>query len=166
MLKLKIFQQAQYKALLSVTDSVSNTTNISCDISSSDYSIALGLEIWLNDQLLLNTDHVQQAREFIHEISDADQDYELKFVLKNKLPIHTKIDSDNNIVQDVCLNITNLQFDGIPLGQVFFDLAVYEHNRNNTGPATQDRFYGQMGCNGALKLKFSTPIYVWMLENM
>jgi hypothetical protein len=143
-----------------------NTTCISCDIASTDYSCELGLEIWLNDQQLLNMDHVQESYEFRHEISDDTQDHELKFLLKNKLPIHTKVDKDNCILQDACVCITNLQFDGIPMGQIFFDLALYEHNHNGTGPAIQDRFYGQMGCNGAVTFKFSTPIYMWLLENM
>lgn len=145
---------------------MSATTCISCDIASTDYFCELGLEIWLNDQQLLNTDHVEKSYEFRHEISDDTQDYELKFILKNKLPGHTQIDEQNNITQDARLIITNLQFDGIPLGQVFFDLATYDHNFNGTGDPVQDKFYGQMGCNGTVIFKFSTPIYMWLLENM
>lgn len=143
-----------------------NTATISCDIDTTDATAGLGMQVWLNDQLLLNIDHVKEPVKFCHEISDADSDYRLKFTLKNKLPSHTKLDDKNQIVQDACVTVNNMQFDGIPLGQVFFDLTVYEHDFNGTGTLTQDKFYGAMGCNGTVSLKFSTPIYMWLLEHM
>lgn len=145
---------------------MSNTASISCDIGTTDSTADLGIEVWLNDLKLIDLNHVPETLHFRHEISDADQDYVLKFQLKNKTAAHTKIDSENRIVKDACVTVTNLQFAGIPLGQVFFDLAVYEHDYNGTGTPTQERFYGQMGCNGTVSLAFSTPIYMWLLEHM
>jgi hypothetical protein len=145
---------------------MSNTTTISCNIGTTDSTAKLGIEIWLNDQKLLDLDHVQETLNFCHEISDEDQDYVLKFQLKNKTSAHTEIDSENRIVKDACVTVTNLQFDDIPMGQVFFELAVYEHDYNGTGTLTQEKFYGQMGCNGTASLAFNTPIYMWLLEHM
>ena len=145
---------------------MSNTALISCDIGTTDSTADLGIEVWLNDQKLLDLNHVPETLLFRHEISDADQDHVLKFQLKNKTAAHTEIDSENRIVKDACVTVTNLQFDGIPMGQVFFDLAVYEHDYNGTGTLTQEKFYGQMGCNGTVSLAFSTPIYMWLLEHM
>jgi hypothetical protein len=145
---------------------MSNTASISCDIGSTDSTADLGIEVWLNDLKLLDLNHVPETLNFCHEISDADQDYVLKFQLKNKTAAHTEIDSENRIVKDACVTVTNLQFAGIPMGQVFFDLAVYEHDYNGTGTPTQEKFYGQMGCNGTVSLAFSTPIYMWLLEHM
>ena len=145
---------------------MSNTASISCDIGSTDSTADLGIEVWLNDLKLLDLNHVPETLNFCHEISDADQDYVLKFQLKNKTAAHTEIDSENRIVKDACVTVTNLQFAGIPMGQVFFDMAVYEHDYNGTGTPTQEKFYGQMGCNGTVSLAFSTPIYMWLLEHM
>jgi hypothetical protein len=145
---------------------MSNTASISCDIGTTDSTADLGIEVWLNDQKLLDLNHVQETLLFRHEIRDEDHDYVLKFQLKNKTAAHTKIDSENRIVKDACVTVTNLQFDGIPLGQVFFNLAVYEHDYNGTGTLIQEKFYGQMGCNGTASLAFSTPIYMWLLEHM
>jgi hypothetical protein len=145
---------------------MSNTASISCDIGSTDSTADLGIEVWLNDLKLLDLNHVPETLNFCHEISDADQDYVLKFQLKNKTAAHTEIDSENRIVKDACVTVTNLQFAGISMGQVFFDLAVYEHDYNGTGTPTQEKFYGQMGCNGTVSLAFSTPIYMWLLEHM
>jgi hypothetical protein len=99
-------------------------------------------------------------------ISDNDAEHLLKFVLKNKTAAHTQIDSDNNIVKDARLTVTNVQFDEIPLGQTFINLATYTHTFNGTGVPTEQKFYGEMGCNGTVGLKFSTPIYMWLLEHM
>jgi hypothetical protein len=145
---------------------MNNTALISCDIATTDSTADLGIEVWLNDQKLLDVNHVQDILHFSHEISDADQDYMLKFQLKNKTAAHTEINSENCIVKDACVTVTNLKFDGIPLGQIFFDLAVYEHDHNGTSLLTQEKFYGQMGCNGTVSLTFSTPIYMWLLEHM
>ena len=145
---------------------MSNTVLISCDIGSTDFTSALGIEVWLDDQKLLDLNHVPETLNLCHEISDADQDHVLKFQLKNKTVAHTEIDSENRIVKDACITVTNLKFDGIPLGQIFFDLAVYEHDYNGTGNFVKDKFYGQMGCNGKMSLTFSTPIYMWLLEHM
>jgi hypothetical protein len=63
------------------------------------------------------------------------------------------------------LTVTDLEFDEILLGQIFINNAVYTHNCNGTAPETQNTFYGKMGCNGTVELKFTTPVYLWMLEN-
>jgi hypothetical protein len=44
--------------------------------------------------------------------------------------------------------------------------ATYTHNFNGAGAETQEKFYGEIGCNGIVSLKFSTPIYLWLLEHM
>lgn len=145
---------------------MNNTTSISCDIGTTDATAALGLEIWLDDQKILDCNHVQESLNFCHKISDEDQEHVLKFILKNKTAEHTQVDSENRIIKDACLTVTNVKFDDIPLGQVLFDLALYEHDYNGTGSPTQEKFYGQMGCNGVVTMPFSTPIYMWFLENM
>ena len=44
--------------------------------------------------------------------------------------------------------------------------AVYTHDFNGTQPEIEDTFFGEMGCNGTVSLRFTTPIYLWLLENM
>jgi hypothetical protein len=96
---------------------------------------------------------------------DADAEHELRFVLKNKTAEHTKIDQDGNIVKDSWLTVSDLSFDEIQLGHIGTELAVYTHDFNGTGNQTQEKFYGTLGCNGSVSLKFTTPIYLWLLEN-
>jgi hypothetical protein len=145
---------------------MSNTFTLSADVSTNAPESALGLEVWLNNKLINNIDPVVNNVSISLDIDDSDGDHELKFVLKNKTHDHTKVDEAGNIVQDAVIEIRNLKFDEIELGQIFYDQSVYQHNFNGTGEETQQQFYGTMGCNGSVSLKFTTPMYLWLLERM
>jgi hypothetical protein len=97
---------------------------------------------------------------------EDEADHELRFVMKNKLPEHTQVDEQGDIVKDARIVIRNISFDEIPLGQIVIKKAEYTHNFNGSSETVVDKFYGEIGCNGAVSLKFSTPIYLWLLENM
>ena len=145
---------------------MSNTFTLSADVSTNAPESALGLEVWLNNKLINNIDPVVNNVSISLDIDDSDGDHELKFVLKNKTHDHTKVDEAGNIVQDAVIEIRNLKFDEIVLGQIFYDQSVYQHNFIGTGEETQPQFYGTMGCNGSVSLKFTTPMYLWLLERM
>jgi hypothetical protein len=95
-----------------------------------------------------------------------DTDYTLEIVMSGKQSDHTVIDQDGEILQDRVIEISNVVLDDIELGQAFVEQARYHHDFNGTQSATVDEFYGAMGCNGTVELKFSAPIYMWLLENM
>ena len=42
----------------------------------------------------------------------------------------------------------------------------FQHDFNGTQPEIKDTFFGEMGCNGTVSLRFTTPIYLWLLEHM
>jgi hypothetical protein len=142
------------------------TVQFNCVVSSTDFSVPLGMEIWLDDHRLFDTDHVDQTYTIQHDISDDDGDHELRFVLKNKLLEHTQVDADGNIIRDNTLSVSDIEFDSIDCQYLVTTVARYQHDFNGTGDATTQRFYGEMGCNGTVSVKFSTPIYIWLLENM
>lgn len=144
-----------------------DNTQISCTIGTNAPSAGLGIEVWLNDKQLLNIENVaNESIPVTWSIDDSEGQHELRFVLKNKTIDHTKIDETGNIISDVYITIDDVAFEEIPLNQVVTDQAVYTHNFNGTDRAVTDKFYGTMGCNGIVSLKFTTPIYLWLLENM
>jgi hypothetical protein len=142
------------------------TTVISFALDTTSANARLGFEAWINDRKFFDCDHVTDPETVSVEIDAAAADHELRLILKNKQAEHTQIDEAGNIVKDNCLTVSRLNFDKIELKQIFIDQATYTHNRNNTGDPITDKFYGQMGCNGTVSLKFSTPIYLWLLEHM
>jgi hypothetical protein len=143
-----------------------NNVKISCVIGTTDHESALGLEIWLDDQQIFNQDWITEHQTISYEFSDIDADHELRFIMKNKTVDHTTVDESGAIVKDACLTISDLAFDEILLGHIVTEKTEYTHDFNGNGKLTQDKFFGQMGCNGVVSLKFATPMYLWLLENM
>ena len=142
------------------------TAQISFELSTSDASVPLAFEAWINDQCVFKTDHVTETQTISFEVPDDDAEHSLRLVMSGKTHEHTRVDDAGNITQDARLSIANVQFDEIELGQVFVDRAVYTHNFNGSGESVDDKFFGEMGCNGTVELKFSSPIYIWLLEHM
>jgi len=124
------------------------------------------MEIWIDDQKLFDQAHVQSSHQISTDLLDDEGEHELRLVLKNKLSEHTQVDVDNNIVSDARISVSNIEFDGIALNQLVPVLAKYQHNFNGSGEPIVDEFYGELGCNGTVTLKFTTPIYLWLLENI
>ena len=142
------------------------TVKISFDIETSDAECPLGVEIWLDDTVLLTNNHVQEKICFSHDISDDDGEHELRVVISGKTTDHTRVDEAGNIIKDATLQISNVVIDDLDVNQLFLEKCVYTHNFNDTQPEITDSFHGVAGCNGTISFEFSTPIYLWLLENM
>jgi hypothetical protein len=138
----------------------------SCSIGTTDPSAQLGIEVWLDDEKIFDQEHVTQPQKIHYEFADADAQHELRFVLKNKTDADTVVDDAGDIVEDACLTITEPAFDDIDLGHMFVKQTTYQHDFNGTQALTSQEFYGVMGCNGVVSMPFTTPIYMWLLENM
>jgi hypothetical protein len=143
-----------------------NTVNFSCVIAPSTTAILLGSEIWIDNTCVFDQEHVSEPVRVEHEFSDADGEHSLRIRLKNKLPEHTRVDDQGNILEDSLLSVTEIAFDEIDCTQIVQDQAVYRHNFNSTAPDIEDKFFGDLGCNGTVELKFTIPVYLWLLENM
>jgi hypothetical protein len=143
---------------------VTNNTIISCQIDTTDASAALGLEVWVDNQKFFDTDHVQTTEKISIELSNDESDHELRFVMKNKTAGHTQFNESGDVIADASLIISDLAFDKIQLGNIVTEQAVYTHNFNGSQSEIKDKFHSVMGCNGTISLKFSTPVYLWLLE--
>jgi hypothetical protein len=142
------------------------TTEIKFDIASTNIQTVLGVEVWLDQVQLLDVPHVTSLIPVCVKIDDSELDRELKIVLKNKQESDTVIDSQGNIVSDSCLIVNNFKFDEIAADQLVSEQAVYYHSFNSGRAPESHRFYWSMGCNGTVSLKFTSPAYIWILENM
>jgi hypothetical protein len=142
------------------------TVQISFDVETSDSECPLGIQIWLNDSLLLDNAHVKEKIAFAHDMSDDDGEHRLRIVISGKTADHTQIDDQGNIIKDATLQISAVTIDGIDVNQLFSEKCVYTHDFNGTQSETKNTFYGTAGCNGTIAFEFSTPIYLWLLENI
>ena len=125
------------------------------------------MRVSIDHDVIYESVHVRDPAEIQYSLSDDDDGrHELTFELFGKLPEHTILDKDGNIVSDAMITISNIEIDKIDINQIVQFQAVYNHDFNGTQAPKEDKFYGDMGCNGQLKLKFTTPFYLWLLENM
>ena len=144
-----------------------NSSYISFEISPSNAEAPLGAEVWLDQQLIFNTESLTAAELVRCDIDDTvEEEHVLKIILKNKRSEHTVLDDDQNIVADSLLLLNNFELESIDINQLVYEHAEYCHDFNGNGPAITEKIYGSMGCNGSLSLKFSTPLYVWLLDKM
>jgi hypothetical protein len=143
-------------------------SKFSFELTPTNPTAELGFEVWISDQCVFDSDCVTSTVTVTGNLpsDDVEAEHTLKLVLKNKLPEHTQLSELGEILQDSCLTVSNLLFDDIELEQIVNNLSVYQHDFNGTQNITTQQFFGTMGCNGTVELKFSTPIYIWMLENM
>jgi hypothetical protein len=143
-----------------------NTISLALAIEPTDPDRPLGLCVRLNGEELYRTDAVT-ARTLLHKfIDDEDSKHQLEIELYGKTVDHAHLDADGKFEYDSCLRIAAVEFDDIDVMPVFQTLAQYHHNFNGAGDPVSERCYGTMGCNGTVILTFTTPIYLWLLENM
>ena len=90
----------------------------------------------------------------------------IRFAVDDILDTTQLIDDQGNIMSDALLGVTEISFDEIDCTQIVQDISVYRHNLNGNGPEIEDQFFGDLGCNGSVEFKFTTPIYLWLLESM
>jgi hypothetical protein len=146
---------------------MTSIVTISFTLDTTDADAALGFEAWIDDRKCLDVDHVKETQKTTLELEDTDgTEHELRLILKNKTAEHTRIDEHGNILTDARIIISDVAFDEISLGPIVAEKATYEHDFNGTGQPNSDKFYGEMGCNGTVSLKFTTPMYLWLLEHM
>lgn len=88
----------------------------------------------------------------------------LEIIMDGKKDCHTNIDAFGHIVNDTVIFIEDMAFDGIYLEDVFVEKTWYQHDLNGHSQLVKDKFFGVMGCNGTVALEFTTPIYLWLLD--
>jgi len=145
---------------------MTDTIKFQCDLDTTNPLIPLGFEVLLDGKNMFKTEHVVGPCQVAFDIIDDDANHRLQFVMTGKTADHTKIDDNGNITSDTLLKISNVQVDDIILDQLLNNMIEYTHDFNGTKNTTTDKFYGIMGCNGTATFEFTTPFYLWLLENM
>jgi hypothetical protein len=127
----------------------------------------LMLTVWFDGEKIWQSCPGRVPLVIQHEFSDSDDKHHvLELELSGKIPEHTKINEDGSILEDRCLRIQKLSLDDIELGYLLTTTAAYHHDFNGTGQPVIEKFYGDMGCNGRVKFEFTSPVYLWLLENL
>jgi ribosomal protein L21E len=134
-------------------------------VTNTDPTIPLQLQVCMDDQTL-DSVTVTDVKHCAYNVTLSDGDHELKLIMRGKTTDHTVLDPQGEIITDAMLQFTNIELDEINIDAMIQSLAVYTHDFNGTGGQVHEQFYLAMGCNGTASLKFTTPVYLWLLETM
>lgn len=94
---------------------------------------------------------------------EEDADHILSIKLLNKEDSDTVENADKTVIEkDMLLNIEGVEIDGISLGALCWSLSEYNV------PVLPEPVHNcvNLGWNGSWNIKFSSPFYIWLLENM
>lgn len=144
------------------------TTQFSCKISNSDPAVPLVLKIYIDNANVKTLTPVPAEYNFESTVEDSEatQTHVIEFELLGKLPEHTVVDDQGHIVKDAVITIHNKKLETILIDAAFDQRTEYRHDFNGSSDKIVDEFFGVMGCNGRTRFEFTTPVYVWLLENL
>ena len=136
-------------------------------------------KIKIDDQIhiqteISGTEDKPNVLEFEHEFEE-DSEHNLIIDYISKTVDQTKTDADGKVLADQMLHIKSIEIDEIDIGALVYE-AVYTP-RYPEPWATQQRQAGNelpesfknvtsMGHNGTWSFKFTSPWYMWLLENL
>lgn len=128
--------------------------------------------IWIDEAKLV--DQTIQGHSNEVEYSEFSVDLEegshvLKVRLENKSDRDVEKDGHGDIINDMLLNIDSIEIDGIDLGQLKWSASEFcaDHEKIVNGEdMTVLKDCVNLGWNGAYTIKFDSPFYLWLLENL
>jgi len=145
----------------------------SSDTKKPEFNISINNKVFVDSKLKNNKDEIEYF-EFDAEVEEGEC-----FVcveLKNKKLHDTTLDSDGNIVDDLILNIDSIEVDEIDLDVLKWTHSIYEPKypkhyiikAQSQGTTLEKTLKNciNLGWNGTWKLPFTSPFYVWLLENI
>jgi hypothetical protein len=112
--------------------------------------------------------------EFEAELTE-ESEYNLIIERSGKGKNQTVLDGNGEIIKDQLLHIKSIEIDEIDIGALVYE-GVYTPDypepwatqQRESGQDLKDSFKNvtQMGFNGEWNFKFSSPFYMWLLENL
>ena len=112
--------------------------------------------------------------EFDATVAEGNCNLVIEFLNKSKLD--TVLDSNGNIVDDLLLNIESIEINKIDLGTLLWTASVYQPNypqqykddMQQSGHQVPESVKNcvNLGWNGTWALPFTSPFYIWLLENI
>ena len=144
------------------------TVNIKFSLEPEWFNNAPKIKVAINDQILLDVElGTRLEYEQTVELSD-EGNHQLTFTLYNKTKYDTVV-KDGVIEKDTLIKISNIELEDIDLTSMLSlnkELFYYEHDNNGTTQLEKHTLYDTLGCNGTATINFTTPFYVWLLENL
>jgi len=144
-----------------------DTIKFSCNVNTNIPDRPLNLKILLDNDTVIFNELVIGEQTISYNIPDVDGNRTIVFSITGKNDTHVLKDGQGNIIDSTEISITNICFDDLDITPIILiNPLAYKHNFNGYGEETVEKFYDIAGCNGDITLEFTTPFYLWLLENM
>lgn len=128
----------------------------------------LSFKITLDDENLYDINTTEPSYDIAFEVPEDNTEHSIKFILAEKVNSHTEM-VDNVMVNSAHVEINNISINGLDITEIILandDIIKYTHNSNGYGERVTVPLDFIMGHNGVAELKFSTPIHMWLLEQL
>lgn len=142
----------------------SESIDILITLSSSFWKDPPRAKVYLNKDLIFD-DKISQKTDvkWVGNLSEGKHKLTIELLDKDK---YQTIIEDNKIVKDQLLNIDAILFDEIDIGNLRYTLSNYYPNKEYKDTPLLVKSCINLGWNGRWELEFTTPIYIWLLENI
>jgi hypothetical protein len=137
-----------------------------------EFKISIGDKEYIHSTLVAN--NTVEYFEFDAEVNEGAHSLDITFI--NKTISDTTVDSDGNIVKDFLLNIESIEIDDIDIGNLKWTASVYtplypesyKQHVLSSGQEIETELKNcvNLGWNGTWSLPFTSPFYIWLLENI
>lgn len=122
------------------------------------------------------TGGINETEYFEFDVDIKEGECSLIIELLNKSVYDTVVDPNNSVVEDLLLNIDSVEIDEIDLGILLWTISDYQPNYPDSYRLKMSQL-GQelpasvkncvnLGWNGKWNLPFTSPFYIWLLENI
>jgi len=124
------------------------------------------IEIYHNKECIDSYTLTGSLKTTVFTINDeVSQSNIIEITMSGKNSSHTIIDDSGNIVSDVYVELEKILINDINICSLVCNGQLcYYHNSNGYGEWKNDNFYGFMGQNGTVTVKYSTPLYKWFIS--
>jgi hypothetical protein len=121
--------------------------------------------VYINDQCYVNGFAEASTKVYkFHADLDDDAEHSLEIKFENKSDSDVVESEDKSfIVKDMLLNIDSIVVDEIDIAELKWSLSEFIPLDPQRPVLTK---CVNLGWNGSYKIKFTTPFYIWLLENM
>lgn len=108
---------------------------------------------------------------FIEFDTELSEDvHQLKITLLNKDAATDVVKNENNeVIKDILLNVESIEIDDIDIGFLRFSKSKFHMDKKQVynGTVTDSiESCVNLGFNGSYTLEFTSPFYLWLLENL
>ena len=161
-----------------MTDKITEKLKFKLELWGTYWDLPPVAEILINDESyykseITGTEDNPTVIEFERELTEGEE-YRLQIKRSNKIKGQTIVE-DGKVIKDQLLHIKSIEIDEIDIGSLVYE-GVYTPEYPEPW-ATQQRQAGNelpvsfknvtnMGHDGVWELRFSSPFYMWLLENL